>query len=316
MFTILFTAIGRRVQLIRAFKESYLNHGIEARIVGVDAIPQMAPASYFCDVSYKVPFVHQEGYVERILEVCVKEKVNMVIPLFEPEFISMDDNRRHFTEVGATLLLSKRKVLDTCRDKYLTYDFFTDHKLSTPKTWLETELPAYLKFPLFVKPRVGMGSAGAQKVKDKAHLHYVLGQGSELIVQEFISGSEYTLDILAGFDRRVLSVVPRQRMEVRCGEVSKSRTFYREDLIYQAKNITEELGAIGPVTLQCIDHGGKLYWTEINPRFGGGVPLSIRAGVDYPFLLYQLYKGQLLEPIIGRFKDNLKMIRYDEAIFF
>ncbi|HEY8345210.1 MAG TPA: ATP-grasp domain-containing protein [Bacillota bacterium] len=316
MFTLLFTAIGRRVQLIRAFKESYLNHGIAARIIGTDSVPQMAPACYFCDASYQVPFAHQAHYVERILEICVKEKVNMVIPLFEPEFLSMDDNRRHFTEVGATLLLSKRKVLDICRDKYLTYDFFTDNNVNTPKTWIDTELPAYLKFPLFVKPRVGMGSAGAQMVKDKTHLHYILSQKHDLIVQEFISGSEYTLDVLASFDGKVLSVVPRQRLEVRCGEVSKSRTFYREDMIIKGKNIVEKLGAIGPVTLQCIDRGGKLYWTEINPRFGGGVPLSIKAGVDYPFLLYQLYKGQLLEPIIGRFKDNLKMIRYDEAIYF
>src|SRR5690554_812561 len=316
MFTILFTSIGRRVQLIRAFTESYKRHGIEARVVGVDAIPQMAPASYFCDATYQVPFIHRDNYVEKVLEVCVLEKVNLVIPLNEKEFLDMDDNRQHFTEVGATMLLSKRRVLEWCQDKYLTYKFFTENNWRTPKTWVGSELPEKPKFPVFVKPRMGMGSKGAQKVTDKTQLHYVLSQDSDFLVQEFISGSEYTLDVLANFDRRVLSIVPRQRLEVRNGEVSKSRTFRREDLLYQGKNIVEKMGAIGPVTLQCIDHGGKLYWIEINPRFGDGIPLTIEAGVDYPLVLHQLFQGKLVEPFVGHFKDNLNMIRYDEAIYF
>jgi carbamoyl-phosphate synthase large subunit len=149
-----------------------------------------------------------------------------------------------------------------------------------------------------------------------AELGYILRQHSELIIQEFIPGQEYTLDVLADLKGQVLSVVPRERLEVRSGEVSKSRTVYRVELIEQGKGIVEKLGAIGPITVQCIDSGEALYWLEINPRFGGGVPLSIHAGVDYPYLLYQMSREQKIQPLIGQYNHNLTMLRYDQAVYF
>ena len=124
------------------------------------------------------------------------------------------------------------------------------------------------------------------------------------------------MDILADLEGQVLSVVPRERLEVRAGEVSKSRTVYRRDLIEQGKNIVEKLGAIGPVTVQCIDNGKDVYWLEVNPRFGGGVPLAIQAGVDYPVLLYKMFRKQKIQPILGQYDHDLTMLRYDQAVYF
>lgn len=102
---------------------------------------------------------------------------------------------------------------------------------------------------------------------------------------------------------------------MRSGEVSKGKTVDRSDLIEQAVYIVEKLGAIGPLTLQCIDTGSEVYWIEINPRFGGGVPLAIKAGVDYPYILYKLMCGEKLIPFLGEYKKNLGMLRYDEAMY-
>ena len=161
-----------------------------------------------------------------------------------------------------------------------------------------------------------MGSRGAQRVDTVEQLESVLRQNVDLLIQEFIPGQEYTLDVLADLEGRVLSVVPRERLEVRAGEVSKSRTVYRKDLIEQGKYIVEKLGAIGPVTVQCIDNGQQVYWIEVNPRFGGGVSLAIQAGVDYPLLLYQMVKKQKLQPFLGQYNHNLTMLRYDQAVYF
>ena len=283
MFTILFTAIGRRVELVQAFKSSYAALELETSILATDAEPALAPASYFVDQCFKVPKTDDEGYVDYLLAICKAKEVDLLIPLFEPEFPLLAARRCEFEKLGILLLLSERKVLDICQDKWLTYNFFTTHGIITPKTWRENNFPKETFFPVFVKPRKGMGSRGAQKVDNIKQLELILQQDVELLIQEYIQGKEYTLDILADLEGRVLSVVPRERLEVRAGEVSKSRTVYRRDLIEQGKNIVETLGAIGPVTVQCIDNGKDVYWIEVNPRFGGGVPLAIRAGVDYPY---------------------------------
>lgn len=316
MFTVLFTSIGRRVELVQAFKNSYLKHNIPARVIGVDANPQLAPAGHFVDAVFRIPRVSESGYINGLLEICRKEKVNLLIPLYEPEFFTLDRHRHQFKKLGTILLLSRNETLKICADKLETYQYFISHEINTPKTRLAQEKLISDQFPLFVKPRSGMGSIGAHKVGSQTELDYLSNQNPELIVQEYISGFEYTLDILADLNGRVLSVIPRERIEVRSGEVVKSWTAERPDLIKQGKYIIETLGVIGPVTLQCIDDGLMVYWIEINPRFGGGIPLSIRAGVDYPHLLYRMCNGEPLQPILGEYQTNLTMLRYDQSVYF
>lgn len=316
MFTVLFTSIGRRVELIKAFKESYETHGVKSKVFGVDTAPSLAPASYFVDRCFKVPKAKEEGYVDSLLAICEAEKVDLLIPLFEPEFLLLDARRFEFARINTCLLLSERRVIETCSDKFKTYQFFINNGIKTPYTWLQEALPEMIRYPLFIKPRTGMGSQGAKKVESSEELQFILQHEIDFLIQEHIPGKEYTLDILADLEGQVLSVVPRERLEVRAGEVSKSRTLYRLDLIEQGKRIVEQLGAIGPVTVQCIDNGKELNWIEINPRFGGGVPLSIRAGVDYPYLLYQMVNMQDVKPLLGKYNHNLTMLRYDQAVYF
>jgi len=315
MFTILFTAIGRRVELVNAFKSSFKKHNIKVKMIGVDTNPGMAAAGYFVDDIYKIAKVSETGYVEELLQICRKQQVNMLIPLFEPEFLKIDTYRQQFVDIGTVVVLSNRRVLEICSNKFDTYAFLKDSGVNTPESWLAGNVREEAEFPLFVKPCCGMGSMGAQKVINNAELSSALEYGEDMLIQQYISGTEYTVDVLADFDGQVLSVVPRERLEVRSGEVSKSKTVDRPDLIAQAVGIVEKLGAIGPLTLQCIDTGSKVYWIEINPRFGGGVPLAIHAGVDYPYIIYQLVKGEKVLPFLGQYKKNLVMIRYDQAVY-
>jgi carbamoyl-phosphate synthase large subunit len=315
MFTILFTAIGRRVELIKGFQESFKKNDIEARILGVDINPQLAVAGYFVDDVFSVPRINDEGYIEALLTICRMEKVDILVPLFEPEFLILDEHRQAFRDLGTFLLLSNQNILQICSNKYTTYNFFIDSVVKTPETWLATSLPKDVLFPLFIKPCHGMGSQGAKKVTSAVELESALGYSKDMLVQQYISGTEYTLDVLADFTGKVLAVIPRERLEVRSGEVSKGKTVDRPDLIEQAVYIIEKLGAIGPLTLQCIDTGTQVYWLEINPRFGGGVPLAIKAGVDYPHILYKLLYGEKVMPCIGEYKKNLGMLRYDEAVY-
>lgn len=313
MFTILFTAIGRRVELVQAFQTSLRSQGVPVRVIGTDCQPELAAAAYFADSHYRVPRVTGADYPQMLLEICRRERVDLLIPLYELEFLILDAWREQFQQSGVLVLLSSRPVLETCGDKYQTYQFFKDRQFRSPRTWLSGQLPAKPVFPLFAKPRSGMGSAGVCKILNAADL---ARYGADGLIQEYIDGTEYTLDVLADLTGRVLAVVPRERLEVKSGEVSKSRTVKRADLIEEGQRMVEALGAIGPVTLQCIAAGEAVYWIEINPRFGGGVPLAIRAGVDYPGLLHRLWKGETVAPVIGWFREGLTMLRYDQAVYF
>jgi carbamoyl-phosphate synthase large subunit len=315
MFTILFTAIGRRVELVKAFQASFTGKKIKARIIGVDTNPHMASAGYFTDAVFTIPRVSEAGYVEELQAICTQQNVDMLIPLFEPEFVILDENRHRFLDRGTTIVLSDRKVIDICGDKYKTYLFLQECKLKTPRTFLPTGSLENENFPLFVKPRSGMGSHGVQKVEAAHQLANALRFSNDMLIQEYIAGTEYTIDTLVDFAGQAVSIVPRERLEVRSGEVSKSRTVDRPDLIEQCKYIVEQLGAIGPLTLQCIDTGTDVYWIEINPRFGGGVPLSIAAGIDYPMLLYRMWKREKIQPFLGQYKKGLMMLRYDKAVY-
>ncbi len=319
MVNFLFTSIGRRVELVKHFCRWAEEQG-NSKIVSVD-ISSLAPASYFTHKHYSVPRFNDSQYIPALLEICEKENIRGLIPLLEPEFPVLSENRQRFEAIGTTLVLSSAKVLETCRDKYLTYRFFRSAGIATPKTYLPEELTdnemlSDNLFPLFIKPRSGMGSANTFKVYGKRELDFFLDYIPNPVVQEYIEGIEYTMDVLNDFTGTTIAVVPRERIEVRSGEVSKSRTVKDPELISLTIKVAEKLGGIGPLTIQAFKKtDGEIVFTEINPRFGGGVPLAIEAGVKYPELLSRIIIGKKVEPQVGEFKDGLYMLRYDDALY-
>ena len=168
-----------------------------------------------------------------------------------------------------------------------------------------------------MKPVDGSASKGIIKINNKKELKFFKERIPNAILQEYIDGYEYTLDILADFSGRVRCVVPRRRLEVRAGEVSKGVTEKNEKIIRTGRKAVEALKwAIGPITVQgFLTKGGALKLTEINPRFGGGHPLAIVAGADYPRWIIEMILGRDPEIKLDSWEDGLVMLRYDEAIF-
>jgi len=160
-----------------------------------------------------------------------------------------------------------------------------------------------------------MGSQHSYKISTKEELDFYYSRIHNPIIQSYIEGTEYTLDCICDNDSQVISVVPRMRIEVKAGEVQKSKTVNDMQIIQKGKEICEKLGYKGPLTIQCFKAGtGEILFTEINPRMGGGVPLTFEAGVEYGRIFADMVSGRKVEPIIGNFKE-LTMLRYDEAVF-
>lgn len=310
---ILLTAVGKRAQLIERLKAG-------GKVIGTDA-GELAPAIYLVDKFYKVKRYNEEGYINQLLDICQKEKIDFLIPLYEKEFSLLCSFRKEFEKLGVFLLLSGSKVIEICNNKCNTYEFFKNNKIPCPKTYTKDSIPEEVQFPLIIKPFDGMGSSSVFKVNNKKELEFFLEYVKNPIVQEFISGTEFTVDVLCDFKGKVIFAIPRERIEVRSGEVSKSRTVKNYKVINEVENLCEKLNSvskdeflIGPLTIQCIlDKDDNLYFIEINPRFGGGVPLSFEAGGDYVLYLNKMKNGEDIEPIEG-FKE-VTMLRYDQAIY-
>jgi carbamoyl-phosphate synthase large subunit len=155
-------------------------------------------------------------------------------------------------------------------------------------------------------------------VYNKKELIFFLEYLDDPIVQEFIQGDEYTIDVLVDFLGKVQCAVPRLRIETRAGEVSKAITINDKDIIDWSYRVTELMsGVIGCVTLQCFKQkNGELKFIEINPRFGGGFPLTAAAGANYPLWILQMLGDQPVQgDMQAQWQDNFAMLRFDQGLF-
>jgi len=319
--TILITSIGKRVQLIEHLKKKF-------RIVGVDA-GDINAGRYFADKFYKIPKANEDNYIDVLVNICKKENVKGIIPLYEGEFKFLNEARDRFKGYGTILILSGEKVINICKDKKFTYEYFIDSKINLPKVYSDAEIEKIIntedtsKIPLFIKPVDGMGSNNTFRINNIKELEFFNHYVENNIIQECIIGEEYTVDCLVDFEGNPIYVVPRKRIEVRSGEVVKSSTIKDERIINDTIEVIKHLnkakdkygfGTIGPLTIQFFkDNKEEIYLLEINPRFGGGVPLSFEAGADYGKALEMLINNEKI-PFENKFEEKV-MLRYEQAVF-
>ncbi len=325
---LLLTAIGKRVQLIEHLKSNF-------RVVGADASEQNA-ARHFVDSFYRVPGCKEEGYAEALLHICRKEEISLLIPLYEPEFSILNRAREDFEKEGVRLILSEEPVISICGDKRKTAAFFKKYGIPAPETLTEEEVRKLLKedrenpaeYPLIIKPLDGMGSEGVFPIRNRKELEFFYDYVKNPMVQRLVSGTEYTVDVLCGRLGEPVYIVPRIRLEVRSGEVTKSRIHMQKLVIKETERLLaalrQEGKVTGPLTVQCFlsEDETKLWFIEVNPRFGGGVPLSFAAGADYASALKRMCQpsdnekaGREKEAAYGTEIKELTMIRYEQAVY-
>jgi len=313
---VLFTSIGRRVELLTAFRRAYETLGIAGCICGLD-VDALAPGLQVVDRPYLTAPAQTREHVEHVVKICTLEKIHLVVPLTDTDILMLAEHRSEIEATGARVLVIPTDDVGVTRDKWLTCQLFRKLGLDTPQSWLPDQIDAAdVSYPLFIKPRSGSASKYTYRVNNPRELRFFLEYVPDPLVQEFVDGVEVTSDILCDFDGTVLSVVPRRRIEVRAGEVAKSVTI-RDDCILDAcAKIARALHAVGPVTIQCIVRSGTPYFTEVNARFGGGAPLGIAAGVNAPLVLLARQAGvPITIPPLGAYENGLIMTRFDDSFF-
>lgn len=315
---ILLTCVGRRVELIHAFRRAAQELKIRLEVHGADA-SKLAPAIHLVDKAHIISRTDSGEYIDSLINIVRRNKIDLLIPLIDLELSLLAESVARFEELRCRALISSEEVVRICRDKLLTYQALTRAGIDTPQTWLWSDImqQQQFNFPYFLKPRAGSAAAGNYIVHNEDEL-YTFGRCvTEPIVQEFVEGEEYTLDVYTGFDGLPRCVVPRLRLEVRTGEVSKGLIVKNKAIMAIGELVAKSLGACrGVITVQCIlTNTGRIRVIEINPRFGGGAPLAIHAGADFTkwILMEQLGKKPQIRP--DGFRDDIVMLRYDESVF-
>lgn len=306
------------MELLRAFRAAAAKLKISIAVHGADA-SWLSPALHLADRAHIVPAIDSGEYPNALLQLVRREHIDLLVPLIDSELPLIAACTDRFAECGCRALISSPGVVETCHDKLLTFRALTAAGIDTPRTWDwrdAVELRRH-RFPYYLKPRAGSAAMGNHVVNNLEEMEVFGRRVPDAIVQEFVAGDEYTLDVYTGLDGKPRCVVPRRRIEVRWGEVSKGVVVKDREIMAIGKRVAEALGECrGVVTVQCIrTPRGRIRVIEINPRFGGGAPLAIYAGADFPRWILEELLGRRSKISSASFRDGVTMLRYDEAVF-
>ena len=295
---ILFCSAGRRVELLKDFRKS-MDDG--DRIVAAD-LSELAPALYVADAHYLVPRIDDPSYLDTILSICRKEKIDAVTTLIDPEIALLAQNRERFEQIGVEVLAPYA------------------HGIPTPDTWgdyasaMAAVAAGELAFPVFVKPRTGSGSVGARKVHDADTLKALCQADPSLIIQRLMTGDLDADVYIDTISHRAVSAFSKRKLETKLGGASKTVSFKDEALFAFIQQITQLLKFNGPVDMDFFFQDGVYYLSEINPRFGGAYLHAYGAGVDFVKLIKNNLNGVQNTPVFGDYEENVVMMMYDSVV--
>jgi carbamoyl-phosphate synthase large subunit len=317
---VLFTSSGRRVELIELFKQE------NWYTVAADC-DATAPTLFKADKRFEVPRVVREPdrYIEKIKDIIETEKIDIVIPLIDPELSLLAQEKEKRLKSSTMILISNKEMVDIAFDKYKTYQFFKKIGLPTPRTYLLEDALQLGKdetqqlFPALLKPRCGSAGIGLYDCEDMDYVIFLNEKGKleNYILQEKVQGVEITTDIFGNGSGKMIAAVQRKRLKIRGGEVERGVTVKYNLLFGYAQQFTEQFCPMGPVNIQCFydKEQEKVSYIEINPRFGGGYPLAYHAGVNAPVIIKHLLTGSHIPETANYYREGLLMSRYDSAVY-
>ena len=313
---IIITSAGQRVALVRDFKETLVRFYAEAKVFTTDMNPELAPAAYVSDGCFEVLRVTDENYISQLLDICKKNEIGMIVPTSDTELLVLAENKKLFNDNDIIVCVSDLDFIKVCRDKRNTGDFLEKHNIRVPKA-VDKYNPT---FPLFAKPYDGSLSTNLHYIKNAEELTQDILDDPKLLFMEYIDKEtykEYTIDMYYGTDNCVKCIVPRERIKIRAGEINKGRTVKCPLMDYIKERLDKIEGCIGCICIQVFFNPltEDVVGIEINPRFGGGYPQSYAAGGNYPeMLIKEYFLGEKIA-YIDDWKDNMLMLRFDDAVY-
>ncbi len=314
-FPILVSSAGRRGALVSILQRTLADLALDGPVIAADASPYAA-ARHLADIHVTVPRQDDPGYIDALLALSAEHDVRLVVPTHDGELPLLAAARGRFAAIGARVSVSGTEAVAIGRDKAHTHRWLVANGFPTVRQGTVSSVlagPSQWTWPLIVKPRVGSAAIGVEIVSDAARL--VQRADEDVVVQEVAPGIEHTVDLLVLRDGSCAAAVPRRRLEVRAGEVSKGVTVHDPALERLARAIAERLPEpYGVLNVQAfVADDGAIRVIEINARYGGGFPLADAAGAHLAAWTIEDLLGRV--PSVAPWRAGLVMLRYDAAVF-
>lgn len=304
---ILFLGGAKRVSLGKNFIYSAKKLGIKLNIFSYEldkSVPIASLAKIIIGLKWS-----DKAVLKHLSGIITKFNINIVIPFLDPACI-----------VAAALKEKDKRVFIPVSPVSVCELFF--NKIKSNEWFIRNNFPVpqeSVTAPLIAKPMNGSASKNIIVIKNKKELNLMRHRlnNRNYLIQRFINGQEYSVDCYVSMSGEIISIVPRKRLEVSAGEVTKSVTVCDQAINKLSKKILSSIELRGPVTIQFIreNKSRKSFIMEVNPRFAGGVILSIAAGANIPGMILNEYLGISNKPF-SSWKENLLMSRAYEEFFY
>lgn len=264
-----------------------------------------------------VPSGTDPAYIPRLLEVCRARQVAYVFPTIDEELPAWAQHRDELARRGITVFINPLECVEIAGDKHRTAAHCVHSGLAHPGCYAAADarsLPSQA-FPLFGKPRHGRGGRDAQRLDNPGQLGDFLERHPDALIQEFVSGTEFTVDVLVDERGSLLAAVPKQRVEVKSGMATKSITRTAPAVVAFVHAVVRAFGVRGVANVQVMTDPRGCWLIEVNPKFAASLPLTVAAGVHLPLCLLELARGDFDHPTPLSFRPNLMMLRCWEEHF-
>ncbi|MEB2274190.1 ATP-grasp domain-containing protein [Bacillus sp. ILBB4] len=316
---ILILSCGTRNKIVEYFKKELAGKGL---VLATDC-SNLAPALYEADKHFIVPRMDEEGYFDVILSLCKENKIKAVLSLIDPELSLLAEHKQAFLEIGTVPIVPEIDVVEMCFDKYRMYDFLVKGGFKTIKSYIDeggfySDVEAgVINYPVFIKPVKGSASINISKVTQKEEVELLFSRFDNLMIQEFMDGTEYGvdayIDMISG---ELVSIFIKEKIKMRAGETDKSVSIKDEKLFELIKDFVKKAGFKGIIDIDVFKVNGEYYISEVNPRFGGGYPHAYESGVNVPEMIIKNLNGNVNVDIIGKYEEGIYMMKYNEIKIF
>lgn len=322
MINILILSAGTRNKIIQYFKESLTAETGErlGRVIATD-MSEIAPAVYEADQFYQVPRVTDDGYLDKIFDICKSEQITAILSLIDPELSLLAKNKKNFADIGVTVIGSDYYLCEMSLDKMQMFHWLTEHGYKTARSYVNKEAfyqdldAGVINFPVFVKPVRGSASIAVSKVSDRETVDLLFTHDENLMIQEFLDGQEIGADVYIDMiSGEIVSIFTKKKIKMRAGETDKAVSFKDDKLFALIEEFVDEAGYRGQIDIDIFAIDGEYYISEVNPRFGGGYPHAYECGCDHMKLIIENLNGRENYRNIGVYDEGIYMMKYNEVM--
>ncbi len=314
---ILILSVGTRNKIVQYFKRAF---GGSGKVVVTD-MSEIAPAIYEADKFYKVPRITADGYIDIVIDICKKERIDCVLSLIDPELSLLAKHKKDFESAGVTVVGSSYELCERALDKMEMFNWLTENGFLCAKSYTDKEAfyrdveSGYITYPVFVKPVRGSASIAISKVYDKKTVELLFEHNDNLMIQEFLNGQEIGADVYIDMiSGDVVSIFTKKKIVMRAGETDKAVSFKDEKLFSLIEDFVKKSGWSGQIDIDIFDVNGEYYISEVNPRFGGGYPHAYECGCDHMTMIVNNINGQANEKTIGQYEEDMYMMKYNDVL--